>query len=205
MHSGARPEPGPAPVVVRLGGSLLGSPQLRAWLGAVAAAAPVARLVVPGGGPFADAVRETQGRLGFSDLAAHRMAILAMEQTAWLLADLEPRLRPVAREAEITPVVARGGCGVWLPVALAAGAPDLPASWEVTSDSIALWFARTIGAAAVVVVKRGRPPRDPFRAAQEGVVDPAFPRFLEGLACPVHILAEDELERFRPLVAGEEA
>ena len=37
-------------------------------------------LIVPGGGPFADAVRAQDDRLGLSDEAAHWMAVLAMDQ-----------------------------------------------------------------------------------------------------------------------------
>lgn len=190
--------------MVRLGGSLLDSPALRTWLHTVAAPASKPRLIVPGGGRFADAVRASQRQLGFSELAAHRMAILAMEQTGLLLADLEPRLKPVARRDEVESILRAGGAGVWLPFTLAGFAPELPASWEVTSDSITLWFARQIAAALVVIVKRGRPCRDPLQAAREGVVDPAFPRFLEGLSCPVHILGEEEAARLRILVGGED-
>ena len=64
--------------VIKLGGSHAFAPQLKDWIGAVAAQA--GRIVlVPGGGPFADAVRDAQARMGFDDGAAHRMALLAME------------------------------------------------------------------------------------------------------------------------------
>ena len=33
-------------------------------------------IVVPGGGPFADAVRASQAEIGFDDAAAHEMAML---------------------------------------------------------------------------------------------------------------------------------
>ncbi len=66
-------------MVVRLGGSHAFSPLLRPWLAAIGAAA--GRVVlVPGGGPFADTVRSAQAAMGFDDLAAHRMALLAMAQ-----------------------------------------------------------------------------------------------------------------------------
>jgi len=44
-------------------------------------------LVVPGGGPMADLVREIFSRGDLSQEAAHWMAILAMEQYAYFLAD----------------------------------------------------------------------------------------------------------------------
>ncbi len=73
--------------VVKLGGSYAFSPHLRAALKSICAAeAPV--VLVPGGGPFADAVREAQPRMGFNDGAAHKMALLAMAQFAQALVSL---------------------------------------------------------------------------------------------------------------------
>ena len=92
-----------------------------------------ALLVVPGGARFADAVRDADRRFGLSAEAAHRMAILGMEQFGWLLSELIPGTR----------------------VLLPAGLPldDLPASWQVTSDSIAAWVADRVGAERLVLLK----------------------------------------------------
>ena len=67
------------PAVIKLGGSHASGPHIRDWLAAIAA--EKRRIViVPGGGPFADAVRSTQASLGFDDSAAHDMALMAMAQ-----------------------------------------------------------------------------------------------------------------------------
>src|SRR3954464_491515 len=47
-------------------------------------------VVVPGGGPFADGIREFDRRMGLSADAAHWMAILAMDQYAHVLASRIP-------------------------------------------------------------------------------------------------------------------
>ena len=73
--------------VLKLGGSYAFSPHLKDWLDAIAACAGCA-VVVPGGGPFADAVRMAQSRMGFDDRAAHEMAVLAMDQYGCALAHL---------------------------------------------------------------------------------------------------------------------
>jgi 5-(aminomethyl)-3-furanmethanol phosphate kinase len=104
-------------------------------------------LVVPGGARFADAVRDADRRFGLHAATSHRMAILGMEQFGWLLSELIPG-------AERSADVARVGAGrttVLLPAALALDA--LPASWGVTSDSIAAWVAGRIGAGRLVLVK----------------------------------------------------
>jgi aspartokinase-like uncharacterized kinase len=105
-------------------------------------------LVVPGGGRFADAVRDADRRFGLHAHTSHRMAILGMEQFGWLLSDLIP--------------------GV--PVLLPAGLPidELPASWDVTSDSIAAWVAHRVGADRLVLVKAGPGVDEYFPTATEG-------------------------------------
>ncbi len=101
----------PSPIV-KLGGSLLGAATLRAALDACAAARA---LVVPGGGPFADAVRRVQSGFGFDDRAAHGMAILAMEQTALALASLCPALPLRAEADDVAAAVRDGHGGLWAP------------------------------------------------------------------------------------------
>lgn len=160
--------------VVKLGGSLWGAPDLRGWLTVLASARGVRVIVVPGGGPFADAVRAAQPVLGFGDRAAHRMALLAMEQYGTALADLEPRLRPAR-----TPDALRAppGPAVWMPLPLAEEA-DVAESWDVTSDTLAVWLAERLGAACAVLVKSVPLPGTPCpadRVAAQGIVDPALP------------------------------
>ena len=75
-----------SPLVVKIGGSLWRSPLLARWIAALRAF-PGPLTIVPGGGPFADAVRAAQPTMGFSDRAAHKMAVLAMEQYGLALVD----------------------------------------------------------------------------------------------------------------------
>ena len=146
-------------------------------------------LVVPGGAGFADAVREADRRFGLHADTAHRMAILGMEQFAWLLSDLIPGAE---RCADLT-LARTGRTKVLLP----AGLPldELPASWQVTADSIAAWVAHRVGAARLVLVKEvdglfaDWPPRgEPLArltvaelaALPPGGVDAYLPAVLEG-------------------------
>lgn len=161
--------------IVKLGGSLIEAPDLRRWLAELAEAPR--HLVVPGGGPFADAVRRAQAVIGFDDLAAHRMAILAMQQYGLLMASLEPRLRLVESEAEIgaSPTPA-----IWLPWAMIGSDRSIEASWDVTSDSLALILAMRLRASRLVLVKSGEAAAD--------LVDAAFARLRPGYAGEVRIL-----------------
>ena len=139
--------------VVKLGGGLTrdaGDDALRALCTAIAEAGtrhPL--LVVPGGGEFADAVRAHDRRFGLSPQAAHRMAILAMDQFGWVLAELIPG---AVRCVDLAPP-RDGVVSVLLPAALLAERDPLPASWDVTSDSIAAWVAGAASADRLVLLK----------------------------------------------------
>jgi dihydroneopterin aldolase len=168
------------PTVVKLGGSYAFSSALKSWIDAVAACAGHV-VVVPGGGPFAEAVRVAQPKMGFDDRAAHEMALLAMEQYGCALASLGAGWRLAASAAAILDVLREGGVPVWSPTPMLRDANDVPWSWDVTSDSLAAWLAGRIGAKRVLLVKQLEPPPGRLRAADlvaDGIIDPAFPRFL---------------------------
>jgi dihydroneopterin aldolase len=155
-------------IIVKVGGSHAFSKHLAAWLDALMLVAGRV-VIVPGGGPFADAVRTAQPTMGFDDLAAHRMALLAMEQFGCALAGLRRSLSPAGSVAAIRAALRAGAVPVWAPTRMVLNAKDVPTSWDVTSDSLAAWLAGVLGAKLLL------------RAADlaaRGVVDPCFPRFL---------------------------
>ncbi len=173
-------------VVVKLGGSLANAGTLRSWLKVVHEHGGGRCVIVPGGGVFADAVRAAQQRLAFSDAAAHVMGLLAMEQYAALLADLQPALRPCANAEEIRAALAGNGIAAWLPRAMASSEPSIAASWTVTSDSLAAWLAGRIGARHLILVKSAPPPPPPLsprQLAEAGLVDAAFPGYVASAGC----------------------
>src|SRR5215470_10293007 len=77
--------------IVKLGGSFAFSVHLRDWIAAIANCGGRA-VIVPGGGPFADTVRVAQAQMGFDDVTAHRMALLAMEQYGCAITSLHEKL-----------------------------------------------------------------------------------------------------------------
>jgi 5-(aminomethyl)-3-furanmethanol phosphate kinase len=176
--------------VVKLGGSLLADVAALDAVLAIVAAAPRTRLIVPGGGPFADAVRDVDRRIRLADAAAHWMAVLAMDQYAHLIAARMPAARLVEERAEISAAVDEGRVPVLAPSRWLRSADPLPHSWDVTSDSIAAWVAGRVGARRLVLVK----PSGAGRHAS--VVDPYFSTALPpGLMST--IVAADELDALR--------
>jgi aspartokinase-like uncharacterized kinase len=199
--------------VIKVGGGLgreAGDDALRALcttLGELGVRHPL--LVVPGGAGFADAVREADRRFGLRAEAAHRMAILGMEQFGWLLSELIPG--------------AERGAGVDVPragrtrVLLPAGVPlgELPASWQVTSDSIAAWVAVRIAARRLVLIKdvdglfaewpaRGEPLAHltvgELAALPAGGVDEYLPTVLERASFETWVISGREPERLARLL-----
>jgi 5-(aminomethyl)-3-furanmethanol phosphate kinase len=181
--------------VVKIGGSLLesdGLPRLMASLNELAASSRV--VVIPGGGPFADAVRRAGERQEPGDSALHWMAILGMDQHAHLLYGLEPKARLVADPDSIASTVGRGRLAILAPFAWLRNEDPVPHGWHVTSDSIAAWVGARLGARRLVLLKsvegaRGEdgailPEARVDATSVKGLVDAYFRQALEpGLEC----------------------
>jgi len=194
-----------SPWVVKLGGSLSRSPRLAQWLGAVAACSvPVA--VVPGGGAFADQVRESQAQWGFGEAAAHHMALLAMDQMGRMFAALEPALRMCSAIEDFRAASANGSAAVWLPSAMALGQDGIEESWDVTSDSLAAWLAGRLGARGLLLVKSAEPPTEDSEAAdlaRYGLVDREFARSLAESGVAAWCVGPDDAHRTIGALAGK--
>ncbi|HET6581238.1 MAG TPA: uridylate kinase [Methanoregula sp.] len=114
------------PLVVKVGGSLFHD---------VSDLVPVLNeskrplLLIPGGGPFADLVRQCE----VDDDTAHWMAVSAMEQFGWFIA---------SHGIPVTTIIAiHGSITVLLPYRYFIQNDVLPHTWDVTSDTIAAWVA----------------------------------------------------------------
>ena len=191
------------PIVVKLGGSVIRSPDLSNWLDVIAAA-PGPVVVVPGGGALADEVRTCQQQLGFGDAAAHRMALLAMDQLAWAVAGMRPGLEVVATEDALHEAIDRGHMAVWAPYTLIADRADVEANWRLTSDSLALWLAGRLGARRCYLIKSISRKSASFSAAQlarDGVVDEAFPSMLAETGVATSLLGRGDQQALAACLA----
>jgi aspartokinase-like uncharacterized kinase len=141
----------PPPLVVKIGGGLLRERGLDGLRQACAHVLELSRerpvLVVPGGGPFADAVRALDAEVGLADDAAHALALGAMDQLGALLAPLLPGAEPLAGLA------APRRLGLLAAARAFAGRPEIPESWAVTSDSLAVLAAAAVGGEEAVLLK----------------------------------------------------
>lgn len=191
--------------VVKLGGSLWNSDDLVSWLDALVISGCEQVVIVPGGGPFADQVRRSQARWDFNDKAAHHMALLAMEQYGQMLAAMRPEFKLVVSLGDIRQALSEGRIPVWLPSQLAACAQDIPASWEVTSDSLAAWLANALAAEHLLLIKSVQPAESVVSTAmlaERGWVDPLFPAFTSCARYKIRWMGKDQHTLMRQALLG---
>jgi 5-(aminomethyl)-3-furanmethanol phosphate kinase len=155
--------------VIKIGGGLAAIPGALDRVCSVVAEASrsAALVVVPGGGAFADAVREFDRMHHLSPDTAHWMALLAMDQYAYVLAE---RIAGAILVDEAGPAAAASeppGAAILAPSRWMRAADVLPHTWEATSDSVAAFVAGALDAPRLVLVK----PTDPV---DEKAVDGCF-------------------------------
>ena len=170
------------PIVVKFGGSFFSRPDwpelARGLADAATAAAP--RTIVVGGGPVVEGLREVDRIRRGDDRLLHDLAIAGMGITARLVA-----------ETVGLPLVARPPEGRGTPAAildLSAWIADepgrvagLPASWRVTSDSLAARVAARHGL-GLILAKCTAPPVEGLEGLVEaGWIDPCFPDAARGV------------------------
>jgi 5-(aminomethyl)-3-furanmethanol phosphate kinase len=190
-------------VIVKLGGSHATGPHLKAWLGAIAAQAG-SIAIVPGGGPFADAVRTAQPSVGYDDRTAHVMALMAMAQFGLALESLNPALTLAASRSAILRALKGGKIPIWSPETMTRAAA-LPETWDLTSDSLAAWLAGALGAGRLLLIKHGYFATETVDAqglAARGVVDPLFPRYLKESGARAWIAGPNDSTRFAEGLRG---
>lgn len=183
------------PLVVKLGGSLTRYPSTFHPVLMCLATARRPFALVTGGGAFADQVRAAQPELGFADETAHRMALLALNQTAWMAAAFLPGVLPLESAEEIAGRLVAGRACVWMPFRDCLRDPDLPANWDATSDAVAVRLAQRLGDLPVVFIKSRAPGAQavtPGQLVDDGLIDSVSGGLLSGAMLPFTIIVAQE-------------
>jgi Uncharacterized archaeal kinase related to aspartokinases, uridylate kinases len=189
--------------VIKLGGSLLGSAALPHWLSLLAKHGNGKVVIVPGGSVFADAVRKAQKMTGVSDVLAHELALLAMDQFGLLLAGMQPGLVTAANELEIAERGWQYQTVVWLPSQMVLADSAVEQSWRVTSDSLSAWLASKLAADQLLLVKSVD--LSPYQHGQaglakamldDGVVDACFIDRIAGQPYQTRLLNKNDYVLF---------
>ncbi len=200
--------PGSGPLVVKVGGSVTRN---TAAFHSVMSCLKTARrpfVLVTGGGAFADQVRAAQPEIGFNDETAHRMALFALNQTAWMAASFVNDMEPLERIETLEARLADGKRCVWLPFAECHRDPELPATWEATSDAAAARLAQRLGGLPVVFVKSRMPTtgdRSPASLVADGLIDSVSGAILKNAGIAFAVVTPNEPDRLQELLGTRRA
>lgn len=184
--------------VIKVGGSLMRSAELTLWLESIAKYAQKTNvIIVPGGGEFADKVREAQQTLCFDNQTAHRMALLAMFQYGYLLAGLNPSINVIEDIDGLLTATDNNLPLLWLPGLLLNDFSEIPASWDYSSDSIALWLAIKLNADRMVLIKSLDKPtseNDLTFLINEKHIDRGFSSLLNSFSGEIKVFASEQYD-----------
>jgi hypothetical protein len=192
IRTGSRATPASAPLVIKVGGSLLGRIDWPRLVGELLREAAGDRgcLLVVGGGAVVESLRSNDAARPLPPERMHRAAIDVMGGTGWLASRLlglplvaEPALQPSRRPAVLD-------VPEWL--GREERLERLPVGWDVTSDSIAACVAASEGSGLLLAKSVPPPVGGEGRCqalADHGWIDRFFPRAAEPLeeiawACP---------------------
>ncbi|MDP1969508.1 MAG: uridylate kinase [Methylobacter sp.] len=178
-------------IIIKLGGSLSRSDTLVNCLSAVEKNYQGrAVVIVPGGGAFADQVRLAQQQWQFDDTTAHHMALLAMQQMALMFKGLKPDFSIVPSVEAIQNQLDRQKTVIWSPDIIELDNAGIEASWDITSDSLAAWLAKTLSATELILIKSVAIDTrlSLNQLAEQHIVDKTFCEFVAKAGFKVHIV-----------------
>lgn len=155
-------------------------------------------LIIPGGGAAADEIRRLDLLASLAPERSHRAAIHAMSLNAVVLArTLANPFSVVTSRSEAFSAWELARIPILCPAAFlnkeetglrSDSSPELsvskrlPASWDITSDSIAAWISHRWPATQLVLAKSAdEPDSEILKWARCGAVDPAFEELSRGL------------------------
>jgi aspartokinase-like uncharacterized kinase len=177
--------------IIKLGGSLSRTDSLINCLNAVDKNfRGRAAVIVPGGGAFADQVRLAQQHWQFDDHTAHHMALLAMQQMALMFKGLKPDFVIADTVAAIQAQLDRKQVVIWSPDISELDNAGIEASWDITSDSLAAWLAKTLSATELILIKSAVIDTNLSlnQLAEQQIVDEAFCDFVAQAAFKTRIV-----------------
>lgn len=173
---------------MKVGGSLFDWPELIPRLRAFVEPLQKNKIFLfPGGGPLTDVIREYDRVHQLGEERSHWLAIKTLQINSLLLSAIFPEWRLITTHEQLS----QRGNGILDPFPLCECEPQhsdlIPASWQVTSDSISLRFAQVANASRLILLKSTNLPDGLSwsEAAEQGFVDAHFPKLFEIKPIPI--------------------
>ncbi len=173
----------------KVGGSLLDWEELPSRLSRFLNQLNRPVMLLAGGGKIANLVRDWDQLFNLGEERSHQLAIESMSLTASLLTAIVPQSCLVKNQEQLEaaikhrqiPVLDAAG---WLEQLEAKAQLKLPHTWNITSDSIALWLAAELGLERLVLLKSIDFPDqgDLKTASEKGLIDAGFPDLFKKIA-----------------------
>lgn len=187
----------PSVAVVKVGGSLYDLPdlgsRLRRWLAEHFSDANI--VLIPGGGPVVDALRQLDHCHGLGEVASHWLALRTLTVNAHFLAALLPEACVLGDVGDLHRAWEKNQLPI-LDIHEFARRDQgcrecLPHSWAVTSDSLAARVAVVVQANQLVLLKSTTIAADLdwIEAARSGLVDPFFAEVLRQAPASLQVRA----------------
>ena len=180
-------------IVIKIGGSLWSGPYLTEWINLIAQLNSQPIIIVPGGGPFAEAVRTVDKQFELTPECSHDMAVMAMQQYARMICDLNPALHLLHSTQELEEI---NSASVWAPYPLVQAHCHYPKNWQTTSDSLSVWLAAYLESNHLCLVKSAQVAADQDVILKSDLVDDYFSHALADYQGKCHFYHASEAKKF---------
>ena len=135
--------------IVKIGGSWLKNPSLPTLLTRIKKICNKNIVIVPGGGSFADSIRDVYDKTKMTESLANKLALKSTELFAEYLKELDNDLCLIDNPRNFT----KEKISVWLPSKKLSQNNSFQNNWDSTSDSIAAWLGNKIRAEGIIFIK----------------------------------------------------
>ncbi|MCS3900520.1 [5-(aminomethyl)furan-3-yl]methyl phosphate kinase [Methanococcus voltae] len=107
-------------------------------------------LIIPGGGNFANNVREIYDKTNLSNDGAHKLATLCTDLTGMYMGDIS-NIKTANNVYDVKNMFKNDDLLIFLPSNLILSTDELPRSWDVTSDSFAGYLAKLLKCGKLII------------------------------------------------------
>ena len=139
-------------ISIKIGGSLLDNKKLTHSLKLIVKQKKRC-VLIPGGGVFADTVRQQQRKLKFDNLTAHNLSILSMLQVGYILQSKITNCCEIISNVDQLSYSKNHNVYIWNPEQEICRKENVQTNWDMTSDTIALKVSKQINSNILIIVK----------------------------------------------------